>query len=67
MLSRTQKAPFFNRPSSFAVHIMTVYKDYLQSYLGGPLPFESSLHSQFLWPQNCTCQQKAGPVQGKII
>lgn len=57
---------FFKCPSSFAVHIITVYKDSPQSYRGEPLPFESSLHSQFLWPQNCTCQRKAGPVQGKI-
>ena len=29
------------------------------------LPSESSLHSLFLWPQNCTCLQTADPVGGR--
>lgn len=29
---------------------------------GWHLQFENSLHSRLLWPQNCTCQPRAGPV-----
>lgn len=36
------------------------------SYLSRPLPFESNLHSRFLWPRNCTCLPRAGPVEGKM-
>lgn len=36
------------------------------SYHSRPLPFESSLHSRFLWPRNCTCLLRAGPVEGEM-
>lgn len=29
----------------------------------GYLQFENSLHSLFLWPQNCTCQLRADPAE----
>lgn len=34
---------------------------------GWHLRFENSLHSLLLWPQNCTCQLRAGPAESREL
>ena len=52
-------------PRSFPTPLWHLPTDSKQPHLSGRLPSESSLHSRFLWPQNCTCQPTAGPVGAK--
>lgn len=64
MLSHRASVP---RPHSFLSSPGLLQTDCKLPHCYGLLPFGSSLHSQFLWPQNCTCQLTAGPVEAKCI